>query len=413
MIGLMDCNNFFVSCERLFRPDLEGKPVAVMSGKDGIIVARSNELKAMGVPMGIPLFQAKKLVDMSGVTLFTSNFALYRDISSRVMKTLTDEVGECEVYSVDEAFFQVSTDITETEIHDLRTRIIKKVGIPVSVGVASTKTLAKVGSEVGKKGEGICLLTAEKWQELAKTYPCSEVWNLGHATTSKLRESGVTMSVDFMNLDKAFIKSLFGVGGLRVQDEINGISVHKLGSNSRDMQQSIMSTRSFEKASYNRVEVEGALSGHVTQVAEKMRQKKLLATKVYVLARAGRHSDFAHRNGAIDVVLDEPTNDTQKLIKATIKAFSKIYDQEIPYKKIGVTMSGLIPQAYRQANLFEVSKEEDVSGVDKVRDLINKKFGSGSIQSAIVLDTRAKKIANLQSAQYTTRWEDIPSVQAK
>ncbi len=416
MIGLMDCNNFFVSCERLFRPDLWGKPVAVLSSNDGVIVARSNEVKAMGVPMGMPLFQAKKLVDMTGVTLFSSNFTLYRDISSRVMEVLAEEVGQCEIYSIDEAFFKISEDITETELTALRNRIISRVGIPVSIGVAKTKTLAKVGSEQGKKdGTGICLLTDEKWNELAISYPAGEVWNLGRSMAAKLREQNVTTADDFRQLDTSYVQKVFGVGGRRVQDELNGIIVHKVGENSRSVRQSIMSTRSFAGVVQKRSELDSALSYHVTEVARKLREKKLLTSRIYVLARAGRHSDFAHRQSTVDVVLDEPTNDTTKLIKFALQALDKLYDPSVPYKKVGVTMASLMPESYRQTSLFDTDEQadKDLGALDRVRDQLNARFGAGALRQGVILKSGANTSAKLRSPQYTTRWGDIPRVVAK
>lgn len=409
----MDCNNFFVSCERLFRPDLWHKPVAVLSSNDGCIVARSNEVKAMGIPMGMPLFQAKQLVDLSQVTLFSSNFTLYRDISSRVMRILEDEVGECEVYSVDEAFFRLPKNTTEGQLRDLRQRIVQKVGIPVSIGLAETKTLAKVASEVEKKGCGYCLLSADKWQVLADHYPCAEVWNLGRATTKKLKNEGVETAAQFMSLDQAYVQSQFGVAGRRVQDELKGVVIHNLHSSIHEVQQSIMHTRSFAKTTSKQHEVESALIYHVTQAAAKLREKKLLATKLYVLARPSRHSDFILRQSGKEVVLPLATNSDQLLIKETLLAFREFYDSQIPYKKAGVTLSGLVPENHEQLGLFTDEKEKESRVVDQVVDALNSKFGLGTLRSAAVLSDGPKTGARMRSNEYTTRWGDIPRVAAK
>jgi DNA polymerase V len=247
MIGLLDCNNFFVSCERLFRPDLLKKPVAVLSSNDGCIVARSQEVKDLGVPMGIPYFQVKDVLTKANATLFSSNFTLYRDISARVMETLEKEVGFCDVYSIDEAFFEVSDDATEADVLSIRSRVMQDVGLPVSIGVASTKTLAKQASVMAKKGNGVCILTESLWKEKMETAQCSSVWGLGRQTTAKLRELGVKTVAEFLALDRSVVRKHFGVGGDRIYMELTGVVVHKLGSQSLDVQQSIMSTRSFEK----------------------------------------------------------------------------------------------------------------------------------------------------------------------
>jgi DNA polymerase V len=185
MIGLLDCNNFFVSCERLFRPDLLKRPVAVLSSNDGCIVARSAEVKDLGVPMGVPYFQVKDVLTKAGAVLFSSNFTLYRDVSARVMDTLEDEVGLIDVYSIDEAFFEVEDDATEADVLAIRARVMKEVGVPVSIGIASTKTLAKQASVLAKKGNGVCILTDALWQEKMEEVPCGSVWGLGRQTVIK------------------------------------------------------------------------------------------------------------------------------------------------------------------------------------------------------------------------------------
>lgn len=413
MIGLMDCNNFFVSCERLFRPDLEHKPVVVLSGNDGVIVARSNEVKAMGVPMGIPLFQAKKLVDMSGVTFFSTNFSLYRDISRRVMRVLADEVGECEIYSVDEAFFTLTNNISEKDLMSLRQRIIKSVGIPVSIGAAKTKTLAKIGSSLGKKNTtGVCLLNEEKWNKLASDYLCQEVWNLGPAMTAKLRTNNITTAADFMNLEKSFVAYNFGISGRRIQDELLGISVHKIGVNSREPNKSIASTRSFSKIIKEKKGLESALVFHVSEVAKKLRTKKLLAGNINILARASRHSDFNLKKSTSNIVLERPTNDTIELTKLALKGLSEIYEATIPYKKVGITVSGLIPEDMLPVTLF-TSTEEKSNELDKIRDQLNNRFGAGTLRQGVVLKSGPNTSTKLRSPHYTTVWIDIPRVVAK
>ncbi len=415
-IGLMDCNNFFVSCERLFRPDLVGKPVAVMSSNDGVIVARSQEVKDMGVPMGMPLFKAKQLVDMHTVTLFSSNFTLYRDISSRVMSVLEEEVGECDIYSVDEAFFGASKDITDAEIKEIRTRIIQKVGIPVSIGVAKTKTLAKVASEVEKKGDGVCLLDDSKWEGIAKELLCGSIWGLGRATSSKLGDQGITTVQQFMNLEDSFVKQQYGVGGRRVQDELRGIQVHKLGVSSESIQQSITSTRSFSEVTSSLSDLESALGYHVTQAARKLREKKLVCSRMYIEMRASRYSDFAMRKGSTEVILTQPSSSTQVLLHEALIAIGSFFDADIPYKKIGVTLGNLMPEAYTTESLFEEPRTEVTESkniLDSVSDELNKKFGHGTIQSAVIQQSGPKTSAKLRSKEYTTNWGDIPSVQAK
>ena len=411
LIGLLDCNNFFVSCERLFRPDLMNKPVAVLSSNDGVIVARSQEVKDMGVPMGLPLFQAKKLVNMDKITFFSSNFTLYRDLSDRVMNVLAKEVGKIDIYSIDEAFFEVE-NVSLEELSLLRTRIIKKVGIPVSIGVAATKTLAKEASQIGKKEEGICLLHQEEWSERALQTPCGSIWGLGRATVTKLAELKVTTAGEFMALERQFVRKNFGVGGERIYDELHGVRVHELGSRAHESNKSIMSTRSFAEASHNILELQSAVAYHVSQVAIKLRQQQAAATMMHLELRASRHSDFSHRAGGTEIILDTPTQSTQKLTRLALEAVKKIYDSEIPYKKAGIVVSGLIPEDYVSATLFDEQDNKVKDKLDEVLDIVQNRYGFSALHSAAVLPSHDKSSAKLRSSAYTTTWKDIPTIRA-
>lgn len=411
MIGLMDCNNFFVSCERLFRPDLRTKPVAVLSSNDGCIVARSNEVKAMGIPMGIPLFQAKKLVDMDQVTLFSSNFTLYRDISARVMQTLADEVSQIDQYSVDEAFFRAD-GLSETDAIGIRQRVIQKTGIPVSIGLAFTKTLAKVASKVAKKQEGVCVLTSDMWRELAPETSCSDIWGLGRATTAKLAELDIKTAAEFMLLERRYVRKLFGVGGERIFDELHGVSVHGLGEHAADSRQSLTSSRSFAQATQSIDDLKSAVAYHVAQVGAKLRSQKLVTTMVYVELRASRHSDFAYRKGGVEVALERPTNSTQMLTQSVLRTVEKFYDSEVPYKKAGITVAGLIPEDAIAISLFDTEPVAAKTTLDDVLDSLQKKFGFDALHSGAILPSKDRSSVRLRSQSYTTSWGDIPTVRA-
>ncbi len=416
-VGLLDCNNFFVSCERLFRPDLVGKPVAVLSSNDGCIVARSQEVKDMGIPMGLPLFQAKQLTDMSSVTLFSSNFPLYRDISSRVMQCLAEEVGECEVYSIDEAFFKVSSTITDTELQRVRQVIMQKTGIPVSIGVAATKTLAKVGSKLAKKQGGTKILETADWRKVAETFALEDIWNLGRATVRTLREHSVTTPAAFMALDPAWVRSQFGVMGCRLQDELKGTAVYTVATNSNVLRQSLASTRSFAKTTNDEGSLKSALTYHLTHVAEKLRTQKIAASWLVVELRAGRHSDFAYRRGTVLVPLVAPSNSTVTLLATVMDGFGELFERGVPYKKAGVVAGGLVPVSFIQPDLFAATAPTTAvanawSAVDAVTDSLNRRFGGGTIRPGSILDRRPKTNASLRSPSYTTVWKDIPTVRA-
>lgn len=411
-VGLLDCNNFFVSCERLFRPDLWHKPVAVLSSNDGCIVARSQEVKVLGIPMGAPYFQVRELCQKEGVTLFSGNLTFYRDISARVMQTLADEVGPCEIYSVDEAFFSASEGFSESDAAELRSVVLKKVGVPVSVGIASTKTLAKVASEVGKKGDGYCLLSTEKWQEYALETSTGSIWGLGRATTSKLTELGVKSASDFMNLSRTSLRASFGVGVERVYDELHGKRVFGVGENSEVLRQSIASTRSFASETKSLSDLESAVAGHVVHVAEKLRERGLCASRLYVQLLTNRHGDFFMQGGSGEVILKSPTAQTAVLLKEALKQARQLYRSGVPYKKAGVVASGLLPENLVTQSLFEEEVVES-SSIDTTIDAINERFGRGTLRPGVLLDAGVKTSAKLRSPHYTTLWKDIPTVHAK
>jgi DNA polymerase V len=414
MIGLMDCNNFFASCERLFRPDLLKKPVAVLSSNDGCIVARSQEVKDLGIPMGIPYFKVKDICEKEGVVLFSSNFALYRDISSRVMQTLASEVGLCEIYSIDEAFFEIDDAITHEEVLALRSRIMQNVGLPVSIGIASTKTLAKQASSIAKKTDGTCILTQEKWDDAQKTTLCSSVWGLGRQTSAKLCEMGVTTVAEFLSLDSAVVRKHFGVSGDRIRSELQGISVYEVEGTTEDLQQSIMSTQSFEKTTNKLQDLESAVAYHVSFAAEKLREKKLVASRLHVAILASKHGDFFLRDGSSETVLSVPTSSTKTLLSEALRLVRKMYDKEVPYKKAGVVLGGLMPESYVTGDLFSDEKDEsNGDAIDAIADTINGRFGHGTLRAAVILENPTRASAKLRSKEYTTQWKDIPSVRAK
>jgi DNA polymerase V len=332
------------------------------------------------------------------------------------METLEKEVGLCDVYSIDEAFFEVADDATEADILSIRSRVMQDVGLPVSIGVASTKTLAKQASVMAKKGNGVCILTEKLWNEKMHAAPCSSVWGLGRQTTAKLREMGVKTVAEFLALDRSVIRKRFGVGGDRIYVELSGVVVHELGSHSEDVQQSIMSTRSFEKTTNKLGDLESAIGYHVSEVAEKLREKKLLATRLSVLIQASWHGDFMLRRGSSDVVLTVPTADTQTILHEALAQVHTLYDSEVPYKKAGVVVGGLIPETYLTRTLFDEPQEESSStttSIDSVRDMLNGKFGHGTVRSGVVHNSGARGSAKLRSKEYTTNWKDIPTISAK
>lgn len=414
MIGLMDCNNFFVSCERLFRPDLLGKPVAVLSSNDGCVVARSQEVKDLGVTMGVPVFEIKELISKEKVTLFSSNFALYRDISTRVMSALKAEFDTCEVYSVDEAFFAIDEDVTEETLKQIRARIMQKTGIPVSIGVAETKTLAKVANGIAKKGSGVCILDKKHRENTISSLLCGSIWGIGRQTSASLSKMKIYTVGDLLAQDTTFIRQSLGVVGERICLELKGVSVYKIGDRIDEEQKSYMSTRSFGKPIHEKATLKSALGYHIAHLAEKLRYDSCVASKITIIMRASRFGPFAYREGSASVLLPNPTNDTFALTAEVSGLFNQLYDIEIPYKKAGVILSSIEPEGNTTSSLFKDSLQiEKMEKLNDVNDAINSKFGSATIRQAVTMGgEKWKERKNLKSPEYTTQWSEIACIKA-
>lgn len=425
MIGLMDCNNFFVSCERLFRPDLIGKPVAVLSSNDGCIVARSQEVKDMGISMGAPLFQVREQCKKENVTLFSSNFQLYRDISARVMNALRTECGAIEIYSIDEAFFEVSDELNYEKIIEIRRKIMQKTGIPVSIGIAKTKTLAKVANRIAKKKnerltmslikEGVCVMDDSLWGVTAQSISCGSVWGIGRQTSAFLTKAGINTVSDLLKQDATFIKSNLGVVGEKLILELNGTPVLKIEDHGGETQESYASTRSFGKVVTNKLTLMSALGHHVAHVAEKLREQGLLASTITVVARGSRFGEFSHRDSSVRAILEMPTDDTFVLTKEASHLLDNMYDPEIPYKKAGIILSGITQRQFFQTSLFgEEKKHAHTSTLSVLSDSLNKRFGKGTIRQGVTLGKEKwQERIKLKSPQYTTQWKEIAQVKAK
>jgi DNA polymerase V len=412
MVGLMDCNNFFVSCERLFRPDLKTRPVAVLSSNDGCIIARSQEVKDLGIPMGIPLFQVRDVVKKHDVVLFSSNFSLYRDISRRVMHVLTEEQGDISVYSVDEAFFDIPLATSTATVHEIRARIMQKTGIPVSFGIAPTKTIAKIANSAAKKQDGVVWLSAEEAQTWYPTIPCGTVWGIGREMTKKLETFGIRTVDMFLARGLSFARDVFGVSGERLFLELSGIQAEG-GHHEFSEHASIMSTRSFSKGTNDRGILMSAIGYHVAYIAEKLRERHLFTRTLTIVAAPSRHGAYALRQGSASISFEMATADTSALLRYACTLLDDLYDPEVEYKKAGAIVSDLVPVAFASPSLFSGAEAAKPTEVDSVVDSLNHRFGSGTIRSGVILNTDAwSSNARLRSRGYTTQWSEIASVKA-
>lgn len=414
-LGVVDCNSFFVSCERVFRPDLANVPTVVLSSNDGCIVARSKEVKALGIPMGVPYFKIKSELKAVQAAVFSSNFPLYRDLSRRVMAVLHEELGRIEQYSVDEAFFELSCEAGQVLaiMERVKYAVERRVGIPVSVGVGKTKTIAKYASEVGKQGDGKAHLYGETWQEATKRIPVHEIWGIGKQTSLKLKELGINTVSEYFAADKARIDKIFGIGGLRMHDELSERAVYGLGSRT-EAQKSIMSTRSFKETTTERRVVEDALAYHVAHVAEDLREMGAKAGWLSVMALTSRHSDWLLRGGTRDTLLVTPTNDTRELLTEALALFRSFYEPGVPYKKAGVVVGSLVDVAYEQSSLFaDGGKAEQSQKVMSAVDALNRKFGNETVTIGRLQGTQTWKTSkDFVSPCYTTNWQEIAEIKA-
>ena len=417
IFALVDCNNFFVSCERVFRPDLWNRPVAVLSNNDACIVARSNEVKAMGVPMGAPLFQIEHLMKGKDVTIFSANFRLYGDFSQRVVQILMQAAPEIEVYSVDESFLEISSlPISDYQewAGTLREQIFRWTGIPVSIGVAPTKTLAKAASEYAKKTlseSGAFVVTEENRTELLKWLQIRDVWGVGYAMGPRLLQRGVSTGYDLTQVSETWVQQHMSIRGLKTVKELKGKSCLPLESEI-EPQRSIARTRSFGHNVRDYYQLEGAVATFTAQAAVKLRTQGQVASAVMVFARTPQKFE-AGRGSSTVVRLGQPSADTGELIAAALEGLQIIHDPDFAYKRAGVVLVGLTSREAWQLSLLE-----DSSGLDRrnqlmrAADRLNARYNTRLIRYASehLERTEWHSKHQLRSPAYTTSWADLPVI---
>lgn len=414
MYALIDCNNFFVSCERAFDPRLAGVPVVVLSSNDGCIVSRSNEAKELGIPMGAPYFQYKKDLEKYGVTVRSSNFSLYSEMSRRVMNVVESESEHFEQYSVDEAFVHVPHRQEEKKIEwarSLREKILQWTGIPVSVGIASTKTRAKIAGDKAKKGDGVWVFPTneEEIQKLLSSVDVAEVWGIGVAMSRKLRTFGIHTVEAFITQPEAWVRRIFGVHGVRKMLELQGVSCctgHTEGG-----KHSIQSTRSFGKPVESYDELMESIAYHIAHAAEKMRRQGDACMYMSIFIRTKRHSKGPRYSNSAGVKLVVPSADTLELTRHARTLLGSIYQTGYVYGKTGVLLGDFVPLSHAEgATLFEDVREQK-SMLMSVLDKVNARYGAGTLRSASEGTQHAWKVRkDLSSPRYVSVWGEIPVV---
>ena len=416
-IALIDCNNFYASCERIFNPRLIGKPIVVLSNNDGCIITRSAEAKELGIKMGEPYFKAKKIIDKNNVRVFSSNYSLYGDISQRVMETLARFASDVEIYSIDEAFLGLN-GFENYELSKycqyIRRTIKQWVGIPVSIGVSTTKTLSKIANNLAKKNkeyDGVCIL--KSWfdiNEALKLTSIEDVWGIGRRLSVFLKKYKINTAYDFTQLDKGWIRKNMGVVGEKTFLELCGVSCIELELIPSDKKSCCVS-RSFSKPVEKIDDLEESVSSYGTRVAEKIREEGLVAESmsIFVLTNYFNRKEKQYSN-SIKLQLPYPTNNSIKIVKRALEGIKKIYRQGYRYKKAGVILYGLT-KAKQTRGLLDYDRESSDSIMNTL-DRINERYGSSTIRLASEgVDRSWSMRRESVSPCYTTRFDDL--VEAK
>lgn len=420
MIGLIDCNNFYASCERVFNPKLEGKPIGILSNNDGCVIARSNEIKPM-VQMGLPAYQIPPDVRKK-ITLLSSNYELYGDMSKRVFNTVAEYTADLELYSIDEAFIHLMGFSRGTVEHCRRIREMVKrdTGIPVSIGLSSTRTLAKLANHVAKKNpehNGVCWFhpAEPRLEELLKQLPVTEIWGIGYRLGYKLLDMGIKNAWELREADPKRIRKRFSVMLERTVLELRGTPCIELDDLDTP-KQNIMTSRSFGAMTNRLYDLQEAIRVHASKGAEKLRNQHSVARAIMVFLKTNKYrEDLMQYNPSKVIQLPYPTADTREIVKAAQEGLKIIYRKDYLYNKAGVMMLDLTNKDIEQYDMFSPPQDsEERKKSDRLMntlDIINKKMGRGTIQ---VGGRRVNAAWNLKrdflSQRYTTRWDELPVV---
>ncbi len=410
-VFLVDCNNFFVSCERVFNASLIGKPVVVLSSNDGCVISRSNEAKALGIKMGVPAFECESLFKKYGVRVFSSNFALYADMSDRVMRTLAAEAVDIEIYSIDEAFLHVhSTEYSDYGRY-LSTLVRQRTGIPVSVGIGPTKTLAKVANLLAKKKEeykGVFDITEHpSLDDLLADFPVSDVWGVGYRYTKNLLAAGIRTARDLKYAPDEWIRKKLARPGLKTVFELRGIECIKL-MNELVPKKSITVSRSFGRILFEQKHLLQAVAFFMIRAAQKLRKEGCLASTVTVFIATSYYEGHNRYVNSVSYVLPVATAYTPDLLHAVEICLHRIFKQGYRYKKAGVILSNFVLPDQMQLSLFSplpnTPKQETLM---KVCDTINSRFGSILSYAVVGFDQTWKAQCMKRSPHYTTSWNEL------
>lgn len=420
MYGLADCNNFYVSCERVFDPSLEGRPVIVLSNNDGCVIARSNEAKRLGIKMGAPYFQLKTIIRQNNIAVFSANFVLYGDMSRRVMSLLRKFVPATEVYSIDEAFLDFSgIDATtlDTLGHEISRTVKRHTGIPISLGIAPTKTLAKIASKLCKqypKLNGCCYMhRPEDIEKVLRRFPIGDVWGVGRRWAQMLERYGIRTAWDFTLLPPDWVRNRMSIVGLRMWKELRGEACIGFEEHPADKQQ-IATTRTFDRDIDDFEELHKRIAQYVAASAEKLRKQQSLCGEIHVFILTNRHKEHLpqyYENGIEK--LSVPTDSTLELTAHAVRLLRQIFRKGYAYKRAGVVLSNLTTKTGLQCDLFDTTDRAKHDRLMDAVDALNYRFGRHRLVTAAEGFEPSRMNRNHLSQQYTTDWKQIIKVKTE
>ena len=411
-IAIIDVNNFYVSCERVFNPKLENKPVVVLSNNDGCAISRSNEAKALGIKMGTPWFKLKEFAKQENVTALSSNYTLYLDMSHRVMALLSRFSPDQEIYSIDESFLDLTTFKSKDLIkygQQIKTKIKQWTGLPVSIGIGSTKTLSKLANHIAKKNasfKGVCNLnvidedTLDAWMS---HIPVSDVWGVGRSLTPKLNQLDIMSVLDLKHADPDYIRQQFSIVLEKTVRELNGTMCIEL-QDAEEPNKEIMVSRSFGRRVKDKQELIEAVTSYTSRAAERMRKQSSVATSLYIYIRTSPHDDKKQYANGVNIPLFQPSDDTMVLTNTALLGLDYIYREGFDYQKAGITLCNLTSKYKVQGHLFNDTISHSRM---KIMDTINQRWkGKLKLGSEGVTKEWEMK-ANFKSRNYTTNWDQL------
>jgi DNA polymerase V len=404
LFALVDCNNFYASCERVFNPRLEKKPLIILSNNDGCVIARSNEAKVLGIPMGAPFYQYKSLCQRHQVHVYSSNFSLYGEMSTRVMSLLKMHVADMEIYSIDEAFLKLPKPDLNF-LTWLRQHIKQCTGIPVSIGLATTKTLAKMANVLAKKSQrGVVYLDEHLHNNTLQAFPVGDIWGVGRRLAKRLNAMGIYTAKELAQSDPKRLRGQFSVVMEQIIYELRGKPCYELTPDSP--QKSIMSSRSFGCKVTEFNDIAEALANYAAIACGKLRQQGLFTQTFYVFLQTNLHKQEYHYQKSELIHLPCATDDTRIILQYAKKSLHHLFKPHLIYKKVGIVLLDLVGSHDQQLDMFSSFPES--SGLMRVIDAVNKRMGKNSIFFAAQGTTRAWYMrSNHRTLRYTSCWDEL------